>query len=79
MSDAETKAHLSTLFATVNLSDAEVATMTGIIARAGGFEYARAVAERHAERAVGALSAFAPTPFRETLENLARYVTARDR
>lgn len=79
VSDAETKAHLSTLFATVNLSDAEVATMTGIIARAGGFEYARSVAERRAERAVGALSAFAPTPFRETLENLARYVTARDR
>ena len=79
VSDTETKANLTELFNRQDLSDTDIATITGIIARSGGFEYARTVAEGHAERAVGCLSSFAPTPFKETLENLARYVTARDR
>ncbi|MBC8135648.1 MAG: hypothetical protein H8F28_07170, partial [Fibrella sp.] len=62
-----------------DLSDTDIATITGIIARSGGFEFARREAEAHAERAVRCLDSFAPTPFKETLENLARYVTARDR
>lgn len=76
--DAETKANLTTLFQTPDISDTEIATITGIIARHGGFEHARTIAEAHAARAVDCLTEFAPTPFRESLENLARYVTARD-
>lgn len=79
VSDAETKANLSELFNRQDLSDTDIASITGIIARSGGFEYARNEAEAHAERAVRCLETFAPTPFKETLENLARYVTARDR
>lgn len=77
--DTDTRAHITTLFQTADMTDTEIATITGIIARHGGFEHARAVAEAHAERAVLCLDSFAPTPFKESLESLARYVTARDR
>lgn len=77
--DTETRALLETLLALPNLSDGDIATITGIIARLGGFEYARGVAEERAEKAVACLSGFAASPFKGALEDLARYVTARDR
>lgn len=77
--DDETKAHLTALLQQPDLSDADIATITGIVARSGGFEKAREIAEERGERAAACLTAFTPSPFRETLETLARYVTARDR
>ena len=77
--DADTRANVTTLFQTPDMTDTEIATITGIIARHGGFEHARTVAEAHADKAVTCLQAFTPTPFKETLAVLARFVTARDR
>lgn len=61
------------------ITDVEIATITSLIARHGGFEAARCIAEARAERAITELSRFAPSPYRDALEQLARYVVARDR
>ncbi len=79
VADAPIRAQLVALVSQPEITDADVATITGILARLGGFEEARRVAEGRAERAVTALSALPANEYRATLERLARYVVARDR
>lgn len=61
------------------ISDADIAAVTDLILRYGGFDAARQVAETRAERAVTHLSRLPASPYRETLERLARFVVGRDR
>jgi octaprenyl-diphosphate synthase len=61
------------------IHEADLATVTAMIARHGGFEAARCIAEARAERALAHLDGFAPGPFRDALARLARYVVGRDR
>lgn len=61
------------------ITDSDIAAVTATIARYGGFAAASAVAEARAERAVEALARFPAGPTRTSLEDLARYVTSRDR
>jgi len=60
-------------------SDADVAAITAILQRTGGFEAAQHAAEGRIESAILELQAFAPSPYRDALERLARFVVARDR
>lgn len=62
---------------TVRTSD--ICALTEHIARLGGFEAARLVADARIDRAVLELDRFAPSVYKTALENLARYVVARDR
>lgn len=59
--------------------EADIALVTSLIARHGGFEAARGVAVARAERAALHLARFPAGPFRQTLERLARFVVGRDR
>jgi octaprenyl-diphosphate synthase len=61
------------------ITDADIAGVTAAIALNGGFEAARVVAQGRSERAIAELACFAVGPFRDSLENLARYVVSRDR
>jgi octaprenyl-diphosphate synthase len=60
-------------------SDAQIATVIAAVAEAGGLEYARARAARHAEEAEQALDALQPSPARETLRASITYVLERRR
>jgi octaprenyl-diphosphate synthase len=77
--DDETRAQLRALVAHSPLSDADVAAVTALIARHGGFEAARCVAEERAECAVAILARFPPSGYHDALEQLTRFVVARDR
>ena len=78
--DSATKVELSTLLKKgQSLTDADVATITATIARLGGFEHARAVAEERTEHAIEELARFKESVYKETLIALARYVVSRDR
>ncbi|HVK06950.1 MAG TPA: polyprenyl synthetase family protein [Armatimonadaceae bacterium] len=79
VADAATRAQLEATLSQTALSDADVASVTGTLARLGGFEEAYRVAGERAERAVAALACFPASPWRETMERLARYVVSRDR
>ncbi len=70
---------LNKLLARKTLRDSDIQTLTETIARLGGFEAARLVAEARADRAVRDLDRFPDSPYKTTLQNLARYVVARDR
>ena len=61
------------------LGDSEITRAAGLIERLGGFDAARRVAEEHAECAVCHLRPFAASPYKATLERLARFVVGRDR
>lgn len=61
------------------ISDAQIAQVTAIIARYGGFETARCVAEGRAERAIAELAHFPRTVYHDALNELARFVVARDK
>jgi octaprenyl-diphosphate synthase len=61
------------------IGDADIAAITAMIQRAGGFEAAQRTAEECAERAVHDLRSFPVSPYRQSLERLARFVIARDR
>lgn len=78
--DSTTKGQLSSLLEKGQaLTDDDVATITAIIERHGGFEHARAVAEERMERAIEELARFKESVYKETLIALARYVVSRDR
>ncbi len=79
VADAEDRTLLRATLSGADLSDAAIATVTALIARHGGFEAARRVAEERAECAVAHLERFPPGPYRDALERLARYVVGRDR
>jgi octaprenyl-diphosphate synthase len=78
VADSGTRAQLTELLTGPQLTEGGIATVTGIIARLGGFEKARRVALERAENAVAVLEDFPAGPFRDTMEELARYVVARD-
>ena len=78
--DSATQAELSVLLERGQaLTDANVASVTALIARHGGFEKARGIAEKRAERAIEELARFPDNVYKETLITLARYVVSRDR
>jgi octaprenyl-diphosphate synthase len=77
--DEETRAQIRSLVSRSTISDADVATVTALIARQGGFEAARYAAEERADRAVTLLGRFPRNPYHDALEQLARFVVARDR
>lgn len=78
--DSSTKAELCALLDKGQaLTEAEVATITATIARHGGFEQARTAAEERMERAMGELTRFPESVYKDALIHLARYVVARDR
>jgi octaprenyl-diphosphate synthase len=79
VSDDEARAQIRTLVGRSAISDADVAAVTALIARHGGFEAARSVAEERAERAVALLDRFPRNVFHDALEKLTRFVVARDR
>jgi len=82
VADAETRAQIKSLLApsrSAEITEAGIAAITAQIARNGGFEAARCIAEARSERAIVELERFAPSRYRDALEQLARFVVARDR
>ncbi len=77
--DAESRTQLRGLLALPSLTDADIATITAIIARLGGFAAAHQTALERAERAVLELSRFPHNPYRDAMEHLARFVVVRDK
>jgi octaprenyl-diphosphate synthase len=78
VAEADEAALLRDTLARVERTDADIAAVTALVARHGGFEAARRVAEGRAERAVAHLAGFPAGPYRDALERLARYVVRRD-
>ena len=79
VADAEDRTLLRAVLSGAPLTESDIAAVTALIARHGGFEAARCTAARHAEQAATHLAPFAPGPYRDALERLARYVVGRDR
>lgn len=83
VADRETCAQIKLMLAppsrSAEITEADIAAITSQIARNGGFEAARCIAEARSERAIVELERFAPSPYRDALEQLARFVVARDR
>jgi octaprenyl-diphosphate synthase len=79
VADAETKTALITTLAKKELTDGDIASVTATLARLGGFEYARGVAEDYAEKAALSIVPLPESPYKEAMTRLARYVVARDR
>jgi octaprenyl-diphosphate synthase len=77
--EATTHAELTATLNSDALTEADIAAVTATIARLGGFEAARTLAEQRTERALAELERFPESPFRDTLTRLALYVVARDR
>ncbi len=65
------------LFASDQVTDADIATVVRIVAESGGFEYARARGEEFAERAQDALSDLPDTAARGALGDAISYVMER--
>lgn len=77
--DSADRAQLRAALSGCEITDADTSTITALILRYGGFDAARRVAETRGDRAVTHLSRFAASPYRDTLERLARFVIGRDR
>ena len=77
--DEATKAQVARVLEQDELTDENIADMTQIVARTGGFEAARRVAEERTDRAARELARFAPSVWKTALTELAQFVTARDR
>jgi octaprenyl-diphosphate synthase len=76
---AEDRARLRQTLSSPVIGEAEVALVASVVARCGGFEAARAVAQERAECALRHLRGFADNPHKAALTCLARYVVGRDR
>jgi octaprenyl-diphosphate synthase len=63
----------------LELTDAEIAQLTAMIAQHGGFEKARIQAEERVTLARRELARFPASEFRDAMDNLACYVVSRDR
>ena len=74
---AKAKKEVERLFATDSVTDADIASVVGIVAGSGGFEYARARGEEFAERADEALAELPDTPARAALGDSISYVMER--
>jgi octaprenyl-diphosphate synthase len=70
---------VAALMATAEPEDRQIAGVITLVAEAGGLDYARARAQRHAEAAERALAALPATPARETLRDSITYVLDRRR
>mgnify|MGYP000897491871 CR=1 FL=1 len=79
VADEATRAQLEAVLSRRDLTDADIAAVTGVLARCGGFQEARRVAFERAERAERALAPFPDSIYKDTMARLARYVVARDR
>lgn len=79
VADGEERTLLRATLARPELSAADIATVTALIAHYGGFDAARRSAEERADRAVAHLARFPASPYRDALERLARFVVGRDR
>ena len=79
ISDETTQTQLRALISQPALTESDIAAITALIARSGGFESARAAAAARADRAVLELTRFPQNIFREAMEQLARFVVVRDR
>lgn len=79
VTDVETRHQIRATLAKSALSDTDIVNMTLIIARHGGFERARQVAEEHARRAMETLENFPASSFKVALLEQARQVVIRDR
>ncbi|HEX6626835.1 MAG TPA: polyprenyl synthetase family protein [Gemmatimonadaceae bacterium] len=71
------RAEVDRLFASENASDEQIASVVGIVAASGGFEYARQRGEEFAEKAHEALSALPDAIARESLTASISYVMER--
>ena len=67
------------MFANESPSDAEIHTVIGIVADAGGLEYARRRGADYALQAEAALGGLPDTPVRAVLADTISYVTERSR
>ncbi len=74
---AKSKREVERVFAGETVSDADIATIVGIVADSGGFEYARSRGEEFAERAEEALSELPDTAARASLSDAISYVMER--
>ncbi len=74
---AKSKREVERVFAGETVSDADIATIVGIVSDSGGFEYARSRGEEFAERAEEALSDLPDTAARGALSDSISYVMER--
>ena len=80
VADADTRAFLTeTVRRGMAITHADIANVTAAIARHGGFDAAYATAAARADAAIAQLADFSPSPARDALEHLARFVVSRDR
>lgn len=75
---SDATAILHALLSQPTLSEADIAQITALILRLGGFDAARREAEARVERAVAELTRFPANVYRTALEQFAAYVVARD-
>jgi octaprenyl-diphosphate synthase len=75
----EARREVATLMATPEPTDGQIARVIGLVADAGGLEYARAKAQRMAEQAERELDALPSSPAREVLRDSITYVLDRRR
>jgi octaprenyl-diphosphate synthase len=74
---AKSKSEVERVFASDDVSDADIAAVVRIVGECGGFDYARARGEEFAERAEYALSDLPDTGARGSLSNAITYVMER--
>ena len=79
VADDATRTHINALLSQPALTEADIAAITILIARNGGFAVARDAAAERAERAVEELHRFPRNVFRDAMEQLARFVVVRDK
>jgi len=73
----QSRREVERLFGSEEVSDADIATVVGIVEESGGFDYARARGEEFAERAEDALSELPESAARAGLSNAVSYVMER--
>lgn len=73
------RARLRQALANPETSEADIALVASLVARGGGFDAARRIAQERAECAARHLCAFADSPYKAALSRLTRYVVGRDR
>ncbi len=76
---SDDQARLRAALLNPEIGEADVALVAAVVARGGGFDAARRVAEERAECAARHLCVFPDSLYKTTLTRLARYVVGRDR
>jgi octaprenyl-diphosphate synthase len=75
--EPEQKQWMSNLIRQCTFSTAEFQKLVELLESQGSIEYTRQCARTHVEAAKSALNAFAPSPMRSLLQDVAEYATAR--